>query len=51
MIFYCKNCKKDFEIEDKKCETFWNWHCPYCGLISPKKDFNVGFKGLDTVKF
>ena len=43
MVFYCKNCDIDFEVDDKECEGYYNWKCPDCGDISPKKDMMHGF--------
>ena len=47
MIFHCKKCKKDFK---KRIKGYLNWKCPKCGEISPKKGFNLFFKGCDTIK-
>jgi predicted nucleic acid-binding Zn ribbon protein len=43
MTFYCKECGKDFDVDDKICEGYYNWKCPECMTISVKKDFSLGF--------
>lgn len=42
MIFYCKNCDKEIEVEDKKAEGFYNWKCPDCLHIANLKDDGYG---------
>ena len=47
--FYCKKCKKDFEIELD--ETYHNYKCPVHHIICKKSNYTgMMFKGLDTVK-
>lgn len=43
MIFYCKNCNKEFEVDDKECAGYYNWKCPTCMYIANKKDMALGF--------
>ncbi len=43
MIFYCKNCSNDFEIDDSECKDYYNWKCPECLHIAMKKDMSLGF--------
>ena len=43
MIFYCKNCNKEFEVDDKECKGYYNWKCPECKYIANKKDMSLGF--------
>lgn len=38
MVFYCKDCGNEFEINDKECEGYYNWKCPECQHIANKKD-------------
>lgn len=38
MIFYCKNCAKEFEVNDLDCEGYYNWKCPTCMHIANKND-------------
>jgi phage FluMu protein Com len=47
IIFHCKKCNKDFK---KRIEGYWNWKCPKCQTISPRKDFGISFRGLPTIK-
>ena len=42
MEFYCKNCNKEFEVDDKECEGYYNWKCPDCLHIANKKDMALG---------
>jgi len=42
MVFYCSNCENEFEVDDKECEGYYNWKCPECQLIAPKKDMMYG---------
>jgi|GEM_PF-5502256 len=42
MVFYCKNCDKEFEVDDKECKGYYNWKCPDCLHISTKKDMALG---------
>jgi hypothetical protein len=44
MKYYCKECKYEFDIPDKECKGFWNWHCPKCGRISPRGDVGIIWK-------
>jgi hypothetical protein len=43
MTFYCKDCKIDFEVNDEECKGYYNWECPKCNHVSPKKDLGLGF--------
>ena len=43
MIFYCKNCDIEFNVDDKECEGYYNWKCPKCNYIANKKDMSLGF--------
>jgi DNA replicative helicase MCM subunit Mcm2 (Cdc46/Mcm family) len=43
MVFYCKDCNNEFNVDDKKCEGYYNWKCPKCMHIAVKKDFNADF--------
>ncbi len=38
MLFYCKNCSKEFEVKDLDCEGYYNWKCPACSHIANKSD-------------
>ena len=42
MTFFCKDCKNEFDIDDKECEGYYNWKCPACSHISTKKDMSLG---------
>lgn len=47
--FYCKECNKEFEVESD--ESYYNYKCPDCGIISLPKDYTrIRFKGLSTVR-
>ena len=43
MIFYCKDCNNEFEIDNKICDGYYNWKCPKCNHIALKKDMGLGF--------
>ena len=42
MVFLCKHCNNEFEVDDKECETYYNWKCPECQRIAVKKDMALG---------
>lgn len=39
MLFYCKNCLKEFEISDTYCKGYYNWKCPECNHIANKSSY------------
>jgi hypothetical protein len=43
MLFFCKDCRIEFEVDDEECKGYYNWECPKCTHISPKKDLGLGF--------
>jgi predicted RNA-binding Zn-ribbon protein involved in translation (DUF1610 family) len=40
IIFFCKKCDKDIEVDEKEAEGYINWKCPDCGDICKKKGSN-----------
>jgi len=47
--FYCKECKKEFTIEEK--DEYHNYKCPYCGIIcTPPGYVGLRFHGLPNTR-
>jgi hypothetical protein len=43
MTFLCRDCNIEFEVDDNESKGYYNWECPKCSHISPKKDLGLGF--------